>query len=289
MSKKIAFLLDTGSSYQPYPSDCYVLPMIINVIDKQKNDKTYLDNETLKREELNCFLDENLKISTSQPIIGMIIEKLEELYKEYDLVIAVPFSKYLSSAFNTVLSLKQEFGEDKLLVANINAMSISGNWFVEYVKEYLKNHNDEITQEQLDKLAEEVRQKTCGAVIVTDTQQLINGGRLKGVKGIIAKTLKLKLVIKYQGNLEFAAKDKSLEGAIDKTLDLIDKEINFRKNGIKHVSIFADLRDEKSNQKFYDYAKKQIGENLEYSTALLPGCVIAHTGRDTFSILIEAK
>ena len=289
MSKKIAFLLDTGSSYPPYDSDCYVLPMVINVTDDSKKDTSYFDNENLTRQELNGFLDKNLKMSTSQPIIGMIFDKLEELYKNYDLVIAIPLSKYLSSAYSTILSLKQEFGEDKLLVADINAMSISGNWFVKQVKEYLTKNDNEISQESLDKLAEHARAKTCGAVIVTDTQQLINGGRLKGVKGLIAKTLKLKLIVKFQGNLEFAAKDKTLEGAIDKTLDLIDEQIHFRKNGIKNVTILADLRDEKANLKFYEYAKKQIGVNIEFSTALLPGCVIVHTGRDTFSILIESK
>lgn len=285
---KVAFLLDTGSSYKINEADCFVVPMVINVDNKKGEENSYFDEQNLSRSELNAFLDNNYKISTSQPIIGMWIEKIEALLKDYDYVVAVPFSKELSSTYNTVLSLKQEFGDDKLLVADVNAMSISGNWLVKELKKYLDEHNT-LTQKKLDAITETIKHNLCGAVIVTDTQQLINGGRLKGIKGLIAKTLKLKLIIKYEGKLDFYGKDKTLEGAIDKTLDLINESNNFRSKGIKNIAIFADLRDDKENERYIHHVKKELANVPNFDLALLPGCVICHTGRDTFSILIESN
>lgn len=285
---KVAFLLDTGSSYKINEPDCFVVPMVITVDNKKGEENSYFDGQNLTRDELNAFLDNNYKLSTSQPIIGMWIEKIETLLKDYDCVVAIPFSKELSSTYNTVLSLKQEFGDDKLLVADVNAMSVSGNWLVKELKKYLTEH-ETLNQKKLDAICETIRHNLCGAVIVTDTQQLINGGRLKGIKGLIAKTLKLKLIIKYQGKLDFFGKDKTLDGAIDKTLELINQENGFVSKGIKNIAIFADLRDDKDNEKYIEHVKKALAKVTNFDLALLPGCVICHTGRDTFSILIEAN
>lgn len=287
MKKKIAFLLDTGSSYNLNEPDCYIVPMVITVEENGK-EISYFDGENITRKELVSFLNEHKKVSTSQPVVGMVMEKIEDLLTKYDLIISVPFTKGLSSTYNTLLTLQKEYGEDKLLVADANEMSTSGNWLVKELKEHL-NSVESFTQADLDKFTSSVVKRLCGAVIVTDVNQLIAGGRLKGIKGLIAKTLKLKLVIKYEGNLEFSAKDKTLEGAINKTLDVINSRNNFRKKGIKNISIFADLSDKKENDKYIDYVKSIVGVDANYSDGLLPGCVIMHTGNDTFSILIEAN
>ncbi|GAA5414841.1 DegV family protein [Ureaplasma ceti] len=287
MNKKIAFLLDTGSSYKLHESDCFIVPIVINV-KEENEEKSYYDEETITRQELVHFLEQKRKVSTSKPVLGMIMDKLDELLETYDMVISIPLSKGLSSTYDTWLTLQKEYGEHRLLVADANTMSVSGNWLVQELKQHLATV-DQFDQDDLDELTDSIKQRTCGAVIVTDLSQLIAGGRLKGIKGLLARVLKLNLIIQYKGVLDFKDKDKSLESAIKKTLDIIDSENHFRTKGIKRISIFADLKDPKANETYTKLAQELINTDVPYSEGLLPGCVIMHTGVDTFSILIEAN
>lgn len=288
---KIAFLFDSGSNFQVNKEkDCFVLPMVISV--KQNGlDTTYLDGVNIKRNELESLVNSGTTIHTSQPIIGQIIELIEDIYKTYDMIIAIPFAKSLSSTYNSILSFQNQYGKEKFLVADTNTMSITGNWFFYKLKDYLEKHKT-ITQEELDKLANEFKSKVCGAVIVTDTKRLIAGGRLKGIKGLIAKTLKLKLIIKFKESLEFKDKALHLKDAIDKTLDIIDKDCEFRKYGVKCASIAISMSENSSEEteKYYEYFIEKLNqENVSISQMILPGCVICHTGTEYIAILIESN
>lgn len=288
---KIAFLFDSGSSFQiNKEKDCFVLPMVISV-KQNGGETTYLDGVNIKREELESLVNSGAQIHTSQPIIGQIIEMIEDLYKTYDMIIAIPFAKSLSSTFNSILSFQKQYGPEKFLIADISAMSITGNWFFYQLRSYLEQHGT-ITQEQLNKLAEEFKQSSCGAVIVTDTKRLIAGGRLKGLKGLIAKTLKLKLIIKFKEALEFKDKSLHLKDAIDKTLNIIDKDCQFRKYGIKQAAIVISMSNSTldDDEKYYEYFVEKLNqEGVTVSKFVLPGCVICHTGTEHVAILIEAN
>lgn len=288
---KIAFLFDSGSSFHIInEKDCFVLPMVIST--KQNGiEKSYLDGVDINRKELESIINSGTQISTSQPIIGQIIEMIEDLYKTYDIIIAIPFPKSLSSTFNSILSFQKQYGADKFLVADVSAMSITGNWFFYKLKNYLDEHKT-ITQDQLNKLANEFKENTCGSVVVTDTKRLIAGGRLKGIKGLIAKTLKLKLIIKFKESLEFKEKTLHIKDAIDKVLDIIDKDCKFKKYGVKHAAIDISLSNEtiENNEKYYEYFVEKLSQkNIEISKFSLPGCVICHTGAEYIAILIETN
>lgn len=284
---KIAYLLDSGSSFNIFDEkDCYFVPMGITVTDGNI-EKNHFDDNNFNGDKLKEILAPKSIVKTSQPIIGQIICLIEDLLKSYDKIIIIPFSRHLSSTFNSVLSVQKQFGNDKVLVADINAMSIIGNWFVNDLKDYISKNND-INQEILDFLSKNFREHQCGALIVNDSSRLISGGRLKGIKGLIVKTLKLKLIIKYDGKLEFANKAIHIQDAIDKALDIINETCKFYKNGIKRYAIFADLNDEKENKKYIEYVQSKLKTDYFY-IAKLPNCVQCHTGLNSFSILIESN
>lgn len=124
---KVAFLFDSGSSFNiDNKPNCFVIPMSI-IVKNNGNEKIYLDNVDINRKQLCEIIDSNSTILTSQPNIGQIITTIEKLLSEYELIIAIPFSKYLSSTYNTILNLQSEYGANKFLVADINAMGITGN------------------------------------------------------------------------------------------------------------------------------------------------------------------
>lgn len=287
MSKKIAFLLDTGSSFQFSDNpNTFILPININI---EKNDKelNFKEDIDINRSEVYECIDQGCIIKTSQPNIGLMLEKMKELVSKYDLVIAIPFSKELSKTYDTYKSCANEIDKNKIIVLDSHPMSITGNWLVQEIMN-LNNNNADLSQKNLDKLAKQYRENQCGVVIVNDLKQLISGGRLTGIKGLLAKALKLKLGIMYHGNLNLCAKDLTIEGTIDKSIDEINKKINFRKKGIKRVVAFPDLKNQKENEKYINYLKTKL-KIKDIEIALLPTSVIAHTGTNTFSFIIESK
>lgn len=284
MSKKIGFLLDTASSYNlEKKENCCILPINI-FIEENGKENIYNENENITREEVYDFINKDNKIKTSQPILGVILEKMNEMISNYDLVIAIPFSKHLSNTFNTIKSCANQIDKNKILVLDSHPMSITGNWLVEEIEE-LNKQDVEINQKVLEKLAKKYRDSQCGVVIVNDLKRLIVGGRLSGIKGLLAKTLKLKLSIMYNGNLSLCTKDLTLEGAINKSIDEINKINNFKKLGIDRVVVFPDLEKQEDNEKCIEILKSKLKvSNVEY--ALLPTSVVTHTGTNTFSFII---
>lgn len=284
---KVAFLFDSGSSFNiDNKPNCFVIPMSI-IVKNNANEKIYLDNVDINRKQLCEIIDSNSTILTSQPNIGQIITTIEKLLSEYELIIAIPFSKYLSSTYNTILNLQSEYGANKFLVADINAMGITGNWFMNYIDDYLKSHKT-IDQTTLNKITENIKNNQCGGVIISDTKRLLIGGRIKSFKNLVIKTLKLKLIIKFKGDLEFSDKSISLKDSVDKLLKIINDNCEFKKYGIKNCSIMADLNNHKVNNELLEYTINKLSPN-KIENSLLPGCVICHTGTDTFSILIESN
>lgn len=284
---KIAYLLDTGSSYNIGSNpDCFFVPMIIDIIDN-KTTRSYKDQIDITNLELNEILLDKKSVRTSQPTVGSIMEKAKELFEKYDKIIAIPFSSALSSTYSTFLSLKKEYGDDKFLVADANTMSITGNWLVSDLKKYIESKGD-INQEQLDNITRRICQSQCGALIISDSSYLISGGRISGFKGLIIKTLKLKLIVKFQGGLQFADKSNNFLNAIDKSLQVIDEAIEYKKYGIKRYTIMSSLQNKEDTERNINYIKSLLGNEDKYYVSELPGCVQCHSGPNNFSILIES-
>ena len=139
---KIAYLLDTGSSYNiSGESDCFFVPMIIDIVDKNLT-HSYKDQIDITNVELSKILSNKKTVRTSQPTIGSIMEKATEIFQEYEKIIAIPFSSALSSTYSSFLTLQNEYGKDKFLVADANTMSITGNWLVSDLKKYIESNGD---------------------------------------------------------------------------------------------------------------------------------------------------
>ena len=287
MLKKVAFVLDTGSSYNLLNSpDVYVLPINIHINDNNNKELNFFENN-INRNEIYNHINNNHMIKTSQPIIGDAIQLFEKLIKQYDLVIVIPFSRHLSNTYSSIKSVANQIDKNKIIVLDANPMSITGNWCVNEIKEYINNSKN-ININKIEQIAKKYTKKQCGMLILNDLKQLIAGGRLKGIKAILVKILKLKLCIKYNGDLEFVAKEMSMENAINKSIEIIDKKIKFTKLGIKRVAIFPELNNEEDNKKYCEYLKQKLNVlNVEY--ALLPTSVIVHTGPNTFSFIIESN
>lgn len=282
--KKIAVILDSGSNYQNKHDDVYVLPMQVFIKDKDGVEKSFLDDEKFERKELIEALNNKQDISTSMASPGLLLNLLEKIKDEYEHIVILPLSKYLSGFYENCKSLTKEY--DNVIVIDGKCVGISGNWLAHMIIDYVNKKNTIVgLQEYVDKITE----KTCGVVIVGDLTQLKKGGRISSFKSLIASAIKLKLIVKFDGQLSYVAKDLTWTGAINKSLELIDKQIKYSTRGIAHISIFNELNNESEGVKLVEYTKEALKLKVNDEPSLLPKCVIAHTGANSFSILIQAK
>lgn len=159
-------------------------------------------------------------------------------------------------------------------------------WIVDKLNELLTT-NPKISSQELETCVTEMSKRIVGGVIVSDLSQLIAGGRIKRFKATIAKMLKLKLIIRWNGELEFMDKTPSLNVAIDKLLDIIDNVNQYRSKGIEKISILTDFKEESQVNELKSIIEEKTNKSIDIS--YLPGCIYAHVGPKNFAILIEAK
>ncbi len=290
--KKYCFLMDTAGDPECVNvcEDTQVMPFSM-IINDGTEEKIYDDWYGISREQILETLDKGYDLKTSQAPYGKLYDKVENLLKEYEIVVCFSITKEFSGTYQSLLnikkSLEETYGKNRIIVLDTRAISVITTEECKLVKELLDaGKNAEYIEDQIKLLNKHVIGLTC----ITNATQLVKGGRLKGLKALLVKALNLKLVIKYQdGKLEYADKSKNLPGAIDKSFEIAEKEMNFKKYPPKTVYIFSDLVDKNETAKMTEYLKLKFNqyENVEFIEGhSLPNAVVAHLGNHSFTFIL---
>lgn len=284
MKYKYGFVVDSGSTYNlPAKDNIWKVPIIVNV-DNNGDIKSYEEGVNIDTTTIINYLNEGYSLSTSQPNLEHTKSVIEEALNQCETLIVIPLSKGLSG-FNEVL-MNEYKNNKRVIVIDSKCVSILGNWYVSDLIELIDNNKIDLTDSAINKFFYEKYNKSCGVCILTNLKQLIKGGRLKGFKKIIAQLFKLKLTVRFDGELNLWDKNMSLDAAIAKSIRLIDSKINFTKNGIKRITLLNQLTNQDLGNKIIDKVKKILKVET-YTPAELPGAIVAHVGDDTFSLYIE--
>lgn len=263
--------------------DVYVVPL--SIIEKTEHaEVVYKDLEEISPEDVIKKITNNVDLKTSQTSYGEIITIFEALTPKYDKIYVVPISRGLSGSYNTWKMGREEFPKKDIVILDSCDVSHGVYDIVTDVKEMIsKNKTDEEIINHID----ERKRRRLGILIVNDLSQLKKGGRINSFKAFIAKTLKLNILIEFDGGLNFFAKDSSIDKAIDKALKRIDEETHFIKNGIKRGYVLSTYLDKKFNEELL----KKISEKVNFNLTLdyIPAAIAVHTGAKTFAVYIESN
>ncbi|MCV3728653.1 DegV family protein [Ureaplasma miroungigenitalium] len=287
---RTAILIDSGANVLDLEHpDVYFIPIGLTIRNRSTGEENVYDDVLdVSQDQMRNALIAKHDIKTNYPSTGKVINKLETLFLEYERVIVLTLSSGLSGFFASFHTTKKHFENNNLLVIDSKAVSIGILWLVEDILKLLQN-NTNISNETIQNYVETQTQRIVGSVIVADLTQLINGGRLSRMKGLIASTLKLKLVIKWNYKLEYADKSLSFANAIDKALNIIDNENAWRTKGIKRIALLTDLENNEQLGTLRKLVTDKLGQNVELIKSYLPGCIYAHVGINNFAIMIEAN
>lgn len=291
--KKYCFLMDTSCdpALVKQIKDVYVMPFSI-VVKENNVEKSFTDLEDITRDEVFKYFAKNADVKTSQPSVGYIEAKMEELLLEYEKIICIPISKNFSGTYSSCISVKKsldrKFGKDRILVIDGRCVSYVYTNYILKIKRLLDEGK---SLAEVDKEMKNCSDKYCGFTCVTNATQLVKGGRLTGIKALLVKALNLKLVIKFQdGKLDFYDKSTNLYSALDKGIVLLNKELDLARNKIIGIFIYSDLNEE-DTKKYTKYIEEKFPSTTKdkIQQLKLPTVIITHLGNNSLTLIIQVE
>ncbi|SDQ25043.1 DegV family protein [Virgibacillus salinus] len=131
---------------------------------------------------------------TSQPSIGAVADKFEELAKDYDAVIAIHLSSGISGTYQTVVS-GGEMAKGIEVYPFDSELSAMAQGF--YVLEAAEMAEAGKAPEEIMHRLEEIKQSIRAYFMVDDLSHLQRGGRLNGAQAIVGSLLQVKPVLHF--------------------------------------------------------------------------------------------
>ncbi|QHX36962.1 DegV family protein [Spiroplasma sp. BIUS-1] len=271
---KIAILIDSSCGIKDTEgfNDLHCVPLMITTDDGNQ----IADDKDLHSEEFYKLNDSQL-LKTSQSIPGVMLQKWDELLKEYDEVICLLLSKGLSGQYNTFRMFSQEDEyKNRIHVIDTNGVSIIIKRQLELVKKLIKEGKK---AQEIKEIIEEHYNKTVGYIIPKSLDQLVRGGRISKAAAGLAKVLKITPILKYDGEIDKEGKTRTFKKAVEEAIQLI--KTNNPNNTV--IDIAFSRTDEETLEIVKNVIEK---ENLEIGLFdEMPNTITCHTGRETFAFM----
>ena len=205
---KIAILTDSNSGItqaQAKEIGVHVLPMPFFIDGEQ-----YFEDINLSQEEFYKKLKEDADISTSQPSVGEIQDKWNELLKEYEEIVFIPMSSGLSGTCQTATMLSEDY-DGKVVVVNNQRISVTMR---QSVLDALKLSQKGYTATQIKEILERDKMESSVYITLETLKYLRKGGRITAGAAAVGTVLNIKPVLQLQGEkLDAFAKSRGKSSA----------------------------------------------------------------------------
>lgn len=269
--KKVAFLCDSSADIsveQAKALDIHVIRMPI-IIDGV----SYTEAETIQDQDLYQALKENKKITTTQPSLGEIMLKWEELLKTHDEVFYLPLSKELSGTCRNAMQMaSQEPFCGKVIVVNSTFACYPVVKMLEIARDmYAKGYSGTEIKQKFEEEGE-----LFAILIPENLNALKNGGRISPAAAALAGLLKIHPLLKVEnGAIDVQDKVRTLSKAYKAGIEACVKDIN--PDDYMWMIIDAD------NRKASDELKVMLEEACHQSVeqCVFKAVLLAHTGPGT--------
>ena len=258
-----------------------MIPMPV-LIEQQ----TFFEGRNLTNDRLCSILKSGTKVSTSQPALGDVISKWEELLqKGYDKIIYIPMSSGLSSSCSCAKAAAEDY-EGKVYVVDNHRISVTQKDSVLKAK---KMADDGAEAYEIVEYLEKDKYNSSIYVSVENLDYLKRGGRITPAVAAIASILKIKPVLSIQGEkLDSYAKIRgNMYRCEMKMLDAIKVDIETRFSQpnvvLLHIGVagFGITKDQAD--KWLEMAKEAF-PNADVYYDELPASIGTHIGPGTVGI-----
>jgi len=132
---------------------------------------------------------------TSQPPIGLILEKYEEISKKHDACISIHLSSGISGTYQTAASAGNMVSGFKVYPFDSEISAMAQGF---YVVEAAKMARDGETAEAILARLEKMKEQMHAFFMVDDLGNLQRGGRLSSAQAIVGSLLQVKPILHFQ-------------------------------------------------------------------------------------------
>lgn len=285
---KVAILTDTNSGiFTPDENaGLFVLPMPIVI-----GDDTYYEGENLSEKELCRFMEQGEKVTTSQPPIGMLMDKLDSILAAgFEEVVYIPMSSSMSSSCQTASMVANEYG-GKVYVADNHRISVTQK---DSVMDALRMAKKKAGGKKILRHLEEDAFNCTIYLSVSSLEQLKKGGRISSSAAAIATVLSIKPVLTFRGEKidPYEKVRGSMYRAQLKMIDALHKDVDRRYPKVDPERIRIGVAgfgiDEGEQARWLELAANAFPlADVRYDP--LPASVGAHTGAGAYGIGITVE
>lgn len=267
----------TDSSITIEPQLVEELDITIAPLSVMVDGVVYSDADLKEGEFLRLMQASKNLPKTSQPPVGVFAEIFERLGEEADQIISIHMSHALSG---TVEAARQG-----AILANANVKVLDSSFTDQAMKfqvvEAAKMAKAGASLEEILEKIEEVKEKTELYIGVSTLENLVKGGRIGRVTGLLSSLLNIRVVMEMKDHeLQPLVKGRGV-----KTFKkwLADLESKLAQKEVREIAIsYAGSPDfaEEMKESLQNYTQKEI-------SVLETGSIIqTHTGENAWAILI---
>lgn len=284
MSLKIAIVTDSNSGITTERAKelgVFVIPMPF-IIDGE----TFYEGINLSHDEFYEKLKNDADISTSQPMVGDLLDTWDKILEDYDELVHIPMSSGLSGSYATALALSEDYN-GRVMVVNNQRISVTQLQSVLDAVELAKaGKNAAEIRDTLEKIKLE-----SSIYIMMDTlKYLKKGGRITPAAAAIATVLHIRPVLQLQGEkLDAFAKARNEKVGRKIMIDAMRKDIEERFGGMDKVDVYVAHTDNEAAANEFVEAL-----NEEYKTKVtvcdpLSLSVACHIGPGSLAVACSKK
>lgn len=276
--KKIAIVTDSSVALTEQLTkelEVYITPLSIIYDEKE-----YLDQVEITRDDIVELLGAGTLLGTSQPNLGVIINILEEIKsKNYDYVFILSLSSALSGTYSAFQHAITEVGLENYSL--IDTMTLAGP-VQESIKVIRKMNEQNVEPKDIeDYLNNDFFKNTESYIYPFTLEQLKRSGRISKSAALLASMMKVKPLLKIENQGKNIDKFKTTRTE-QKIIDEIIKDLKLHNvNSKEHIIYLPHLKRDDILDEVKSRLTNEMGP-FDFVISDLPAALATHVGVGTF-------
>lgn len=273
----------TDSSVQLTPAEIKENNITIVPLTIEINGQTFVDGETITREELVEELKKGNKPKTSQPAVGSFVDVFDRLGEDGSQVVAILLSDVLSGTYQTAVSAAEMSSTD---VTVINSKSTDrGEAF--QVLAAAKDAAAGKTIAEIQAHCKDILERTTIDVLVDNLDNILSGGRLGKMASMLTKLINLKVIVRLRENsLDVVKKGRSRKTFFKYCAELKERH---QDNPIQELSLSNVDCSNEYLEKVKDAVLPENSKDAAYIARLTSPIIMTHTGLNAIGVITLAE
>lgn len=283
---KTAILTDSNSGI--FKEEAKQLNIFVVTMPIIIDDKEYFEGESLSHKEFYQLINESKKITTSQPPMGVVIEKINHILSlGYDEIVYIPMSSGLSGSYQSARTLVDNYS-GKLYVVDNRGISVTLRQAVLNAKK--------LADEGVDGyIIKDVLEKNVNNSIiyvgVETLDYLKRSGRITKAGAAIGTFMHIRPLLVINGDkLDAYAKVRGTNNCKKLLINAVKRSVEkFKERGVKvSIGVAGSFLNEKDDEKWFKQVKESF-PNVEVYYNSLTLSVASHVGPNAFGVGVSKK